>query len=81
MWQAYTAAVSQGETFEKVFRFLHPNGAGYAKWAAALRPILATLDYLETKPDDFTPEAGFESLFNGHDLTGWEPMRGPGRNK
>ena len=50
---------------------LHPNAAGYAKWAAALRPVLATLGFLETEPDTFTPEPGFESLFNGHDLTGW----------
>ena len=50
---------------------LHPNKAGYAKWAAALRPILATLDFIETEPEPFTPEPGFESLFNGHDLTGW----------
>ena len=26
---------------------LHPNLAGYVKWAAALRPIFATLDFLE----------------------------------
>lgn len=50
---------------------LHPNAAGYAKWAAALRPILATHGILETEVDDFTPEPRFESLFNGHDLTGW----------
>jgi lysophospholipase L1-like esterase len=50
---------------------LHPNGAGYAKWAAALRPIFATLGFLETEPDEFQPEPGFEMLFNGHDLTGW----------
>lgn len=50
---------------------LHPNKAGYAKWAAALRPVLATLDFLETTPDEFTPEPGFVSLFNGRDLTGW----------
>jgi lysophospholipase L1-like esterase len=50
---------------------LHPNDAGYAKWAAALRPILATLGFLETEDDAFTPEEGFESLFNGRDLTGW----------
>lgn len=50
---------------------LHPNTIGYAKWAAALRPILATLGFLETEPDTFQPEAGFVSLFNGHDLTGW----------
>lgn len=50
---------------------LHPNDAGYAKWAAALRPILATLDFLETADDDFTLEPGAISLFNGKDLTGW----------
>jgi len=50
---------------------LHPNKIGYAKWAAAIRPILATLGFLETEPDNFKPEPGFESLFNGHDLTGW----------
>jgi lysophospholipase L1-like esterase len=50
---------------------LHPNATGYAKWAAALRPILATLSFLETQPDDFQPEPGFVSLFNGRDLTGW----------
>lgn len=50
---------------------LHPNDAGYAKWAAALRPILATLGFLETKSDDFKIEPGFRALFNGYDLTGW----------
>jgi lysophospholipase L1-like esterase len=50
---------------------LHPNEAGYAKWAAALRPIFATLRLSETSADPFTPEEGFESLFNGLDLTGW----------
>lgn len=50
---------------------LHPNQAGYAKWAAGLRPIFATLDLVETAPDTFVPEPGFESLFNGRDLTGW----------
>ena len=50
---------------------LHPNAAGYAKWAAALRPLFATLRLMETTPDAFTPEEGFESLFNGRDLTGW----------
>lgn len=50
---------------------LHPNEAGYAKWAAALRPVFATLGLSETAVDPFTPEAGFESLFNGRDLTGW----------
>ena len=50
---------------------LHPNPLGYAKWAAALRPILATLDFTETADDDFRPETGYVSLFNGKDFTGW----------
>jgi lysophospholipase L1-like esterase len=50
---------------------LHPNEAGYAKWAAALRPVLATLGFTETDADPFQPEEGFVSLFNGRDLTGW----------
>jgi len=50
---------------------LHPNEAGYAMWASALRPIFATLGFIETEPDPFTQEEGFVSLFNGHDLTGW----------
>jgi lysophospholipase L1-like esterase len=50
---------------------LHPNEDGYAKWAAALRPIFATLGFSETSLDPFTPEPGFVSLFNGRDLTGW----------
>ena len=50
---------------------LHPNALGYAKWAAALRPVLATLGFIDNEPDHFTPEEGFVSLFNGHDLTGW----------
>ena len=50
---------------------LHPNDYGYIKFAAALRPIFATLGFTETEPDYFTPEPGFESLFNGTDLTGW----------
>jgi len=50
---------------------LHPNKAGYDKWAAALRPVLETLCVLKPSPDPFTPEEGFVSLFNGKDLTGW----------
>ena len=33
--------------------------------------MFATLRLVETTPDAFTPEEGFESLFNGRDLTGW----------
>lgn len=50
---------------------LHLNQTAYAKWAAALHPVFATLGFLETTPDDFVVEEGFESLFNGHDLAGW----------
>ncbi len=50
---------------------LHPNNEGYAKWAAALRPVFATLGYLDRENDNFTIENDFVSLFNGHDLTGW----------
>jgi lysophospholipase L1-like esterase len=50
---------------------LHPNEVGYAKWAAALRPLFATLRLTETTADAFSPEQGFDSLFDGRDLTGW----------
>jgi lysophospholipase L1-like esterase len=50
---------------------LHPNEEGYAKWAAALRPIFATLGFSETAADPFRPEEGFQALFDGRDLTGW----------
>ena len=50
---------------------LHPNEVGYARWAAALRPVFATLGFSETSADSFRLEEGFESLFNGQDLTGW----------
>lgn len=56
---------------EEMPDLLHLNEMGYAKWAGALRPVLATLGFLETTVDDFRPEEGFEALFNGRDLTGW----------
>ena len=56
---------------------LHPNALGYAKWAAALRPLLATQGLLEPEADQFLPEAGFVSLFNGRDLTGWSYLPSP----
>jgi lysophospholipase L1-like esterase len=65
-------ADAQGDAKKEEFPdLLHPNEAGYVKWAAALRPILATLGFLENEPDTFQPEPGFVSLFNGRDLTGW----------
>lgn len=60
---------------------LHLNKAGYDRWAAGLRPVLATLGFLETEADVFTPEPGFESLFNGRDLTGWGVRPTPPRKQ
>lgn len=50
---------------------LHPNEIGYRKWAAALRPVFATLGFLETKSEGFKLEQGYTSLFNGRNLNGW----------
>lgn len=50
---------------------LHLNPAGYDRWAAAIRPLFATLGFIDTEPDRFVAEEGFESLFNGRDLSGW----------
>ena len=50
---------------------LHPNDSGYAKWVAAIRPVLETLDLVPAPADDFKTEPGWEPLFNGRDLTGW----------
>lgn len=62
---------------------LHPNGKGYAKWAAAIRPIFATLGLVETAPDTFEVEEGFVPLFSGENLNGWgfkvTPPRKPNR--
>ena len=55
---------------------LHPNTAGYGKWAKALRPIFETLGLAPAWRDDFSPEPGFESLSNGRDLTGWTDPEG-----
>lgn len=60
---------------------LHLNKAGYDRWEAALRPVFATLGLSETEADVFTPEAGFESLFNGKDLTGWGVRPTPPRKQ
>ena len=65
-------ANAQGDAKPEEFPdLLHPNNAGYLKWSAALRPVLETLGLAPVWPDDFKPEPGFESLFNGRDLTGW----------
>ncbi|MDA0766064.1 MAG: GDSL-type esterase/lipase family protein [Verrucomicrobia bacterium] len=65
-------ADEQGDAKKAEFPdLLHPNKVGYAKWAAAIRPVLATLGFVETEAEAFTVEEGFESLFNGEDLSGW----------
>jgi lysophospholipase L1-like esterase len=62
----------EGEAKPEEFPDLvHPNDAGYAKWRAALWPVMATLGFVEKEADAFTPEPGFEALFDGHDLSGW----------
>ncbi len=50
---------------------LHLNEAGYQKLAAALRPVFSTIGILTEPSEQFTPDPGFVSLFNGRDLTGW----------
>jgi lysophospholipase L1-like esterase len=50
---------------------LHLNDAGYARWAAALRPVLEATGLLAPEPGTFAVEDGFTALFNGRDLTGW----------
>jgi lysophospholipase L1-like esterase len=65
-------ADAQGDAKKEEFPdLLHPNAAGYKKWAAAIRPVLETIELVKVEPDNFTPEPGFVSLFNGKDLTGW----------
>ncbi|MFN9720474.1 MAG: GDSL-type esterase/lipase family protein [Planctomycetota bacterium] len=71
-------ANEQGDArLEEMPDLLHLNETGYGKWAAALRPVLATLGFLETEPDPFQPEDGFQMLFNGKDLTGWGYRKTP----
>jgi hypothetical protein len=69
-WILFTNAVGDAKP-EEFPDLLHPNKAGYAKWAAGLRPLLATYGFMDNEPFTFTPDPGFTSLFNGRDLTGW----------
>ena len=69
-WTLY--ANKQGDAKKEMFPdLLHLNELGYTVWARSLTPVLATLGFLETEADDFQPEPGFRSLFNGRDLSGW----------
>jgi hypothetical protein len=69
-WPLFANAAGDAKK-EEFPDLLHPNKEGYAKWATALRPVLAVKGLLEEKADTFTLEPGFVSLFNGKDLTGW----------
>jgi lysophospholipase L1-like esterase len=69
-WTLFADAAGDAKK-EEFPDLLHPNAAGYAKWSAALRPVLATLGFLETQDDVFKLESGAINLFNGRDLTGW----------
>ncbi|MEM9281956.1 MAG: GDSL-type esterase/lipase family protein [Verrucomicrobiota bacterium] len=75
-------ADENGDADPKWFKdLLHLNANGYEVWASALRPIFATLGFLETEADDFELEEDFVSLFNGKDLTGWGFRVTPPRKK
>ena len=79
-WTLFAAA--SGDADSKWFKdMLHLNPEGYDRWAAALRPLFATLGFLETEGDTFKPEEGFVSLFNGKDLTGWRFRPTPPRKQ
>lgn len=78
-------ANAEGDADPKWFKdLLHLNAEGYDRWAGALRPVFATLGFIETEADAFKPEPGFVSLFNGKDLSGWgyrpTPPRKPSKN-
>ncbi len=65
-------AAENGDADPRWFKdMLHLNPDGYARWAAALNPVFATLGFIEKAPEPFELEEGFQSLFNGEDLTGW----------
>jgi len=69
-WKLFAGPTNDAKP-EEFPDLLHPNNAGYVKWAKALRPVFATLGFLDRENDEFTIENDFVSLFNGHDLTGW----------
>lgn len=71
-------ADKQGDAKKDEFPdLLHPNNAGYAKWAQALRPQLVTAGVLKEDVPAAALADGFQRLFNGRDLTGWGFRRTP----
>ena len=79
-------ANSEGDARAELFPdLLHLNHQGYIAWAKALKPIFATLGFWDTQKDTFELEAGYKSLFNGNDLSGWgfrvtPPRKKPNKN-
>jgi len=69
-WKLFASPTNDAKP-EEFPDLLHPGNAAYVKWAGAIRPVLATLGFLDTERDEFTIENDFVSLFNGRDLTGW----------
>jgi lysophospholipase L1-like esterase len=54
LWTLF--ANDQGDAkLEEFPDLLHPNDAGYAKWAVALRPVLVKLGLLEVEEDNLKP--------------------------
>ncbi len=65
-------ANEQGDAKKSEFPdLLHPNRVGYEKWLAAIWPVLATHGFVDKHAPAQDLEAGYTSLFNGKDLTGW----------
>ena len=54
-WTLFAAATGDADP-QWFGDMLHLNPAGYDRLAAALRPVFATLGFVETAPDGFTPE-------------------------
>ena len=71
-WRLFADRSTGDATAAEFPDLLHPNDAGYAKWAASLRPVLEALGFLPAAADAFQPEEGFEPLFNGRNLDGWQ---------
>lgn len=69
-WKLFASPTNEAKA-DEFPDLLHPGNTAYAKWAGAIRPVLATLGFLETDRDEFTIENDFVSLFNGRDLSGW----------
>jgi lysophospholipase L1-like esterase len=75
-------ANAEGDANPEWFKdLLHLNPEGYNRWAGGLKTIFATLGFMDREMDNFQPEPGFASLFNGRDLTGWGFRPTPPRNK